>query len=178
MKKTLILFLAFFTLSVLNAQAAVYYSDQENPPTTDREPPFAITRKHWENHKTYLNIRFPYETKEGVVFLFSMGNELETLMTYQVKKLELKYGNKKLDLLPSYYNYDLKKQESGMKNLLKYKHPMPPNLHRRVQVICKECEPSMKELTLELEIEVLYDDQKDLITDKIELFQGTYHEPR
>ena len=181
MKKIFIFFL--LSLVFLNGQALaqklVYYADQAKPPLVDREPPFETSRRQVQKSFYYLNIRYPYqkkgeELKEGMRWKFSVGNESDGFILYQVGKIALTSNGKRLRVVPSFYNENLKKREAGWKALSRYSIRMPSHLHRAVTVHCLDCQGQHENLKLEVAVVVTSPEKKEIVEEAVDLYRGYY----
>lgn len=179
MKLIFCLFILLGFLPQLHAAEYIYYSDQENPPLTQREPHFKTSRTHFKKEFGYLSIRYPatYPNQDKLKMTLSVGNGLlaDESLYFTFKKLRLSSEGKPLKILPKFYNEKTKQRENGMSNLLRTRHKAESHLHKRITVLCEDCNVSNKEMILEVEVLVEYLDKEETLKEEIQLYQGKYH---
>ena len=184
-------FFFIFLLTILTASSFsapsryVYYSDQQNPPETQGEPPFEGTRSkvNWSNG--YLLTRYPYQKIERLrvrgnggsllCFKISVGNELEHPVFYRVIRVEVKYQGRSLPLLISFYNEAKNDTEAGLTALKQTEIRSDPSMHGDLVFEIPDWQESLETLDLELDVLIKVDEKKEeTLHPSIKLYRGYY----
>lgn len=160
----------------------VYYADQPNPPQVMREPPFESTRRQVKKDFYYLNIRYPRQgikdqDSSVLTMKFSVGNECDDLILFQVARLRVSAKGKPVKLQPVFYNESSQRTEKGWAALEKYTFRVPSHEHRTVEVDFLPESLKHKELFLEMAVLVTSPDKKDMTRQEIKLYRGHYQQP-
>ena len=174
----LIIFLLSFPAFSFAAKQ-IYFSDKPNPPETRREPPFESTRKQIKKEFYYLNIRYPRQGTNpadaaALSMKFSVGNECDDMIVFQVARLKVSAKGKPVKILPVFYNENAGIVEKGWGALQKYSQPVPSHEHRTVEVFFLPESLNSKELLLEIAVLVTSPSKKDMAKQEIQLYRGYY----
>ncbi len=162
-----------------------YYADIQNPAqTTDRDPPYEHTRKQMQAQDYYLHVRYPYRRAKPVAgapdpqalyFRITVGNERIDDIQFQVRKAELKYQGKALELIPIFRIEETLETSKDFKKLYKTWIRATPSNFGEVAFFCTALTGEEPEIDLTLDVAIRAGGRKEEhLKTHSKLFRGLY----